>query len=336
VTCAEHLCSKLALHRSARLDYATMTICLGLLGCGEHSEIGHAIPLARYAADHAGAISLLAACDLRRERAEVFCEKYRFARAYHDLKEMLANEQLDVCIAVVPVEHIADIGIRLLQANVPCVVEKPLGTTIGEVTRLRDVARATNTINMVSVNRRFMPLLNRGAEWSRNAGPLRYVRCTMIRHARTEPDFLRSTAIHAFDTLRFIAGDFSSGDIRTLNTKPPYWYAIDLQFESGARGRIDILPTAGLLEETYELMGDGFRSVITSPFGSQRALRCYRENRLVLEEIPGSDTPEDVINGFYGEVTELVEALSRKQRPKPSIEEVFRSVELCFGLADRV
>jgi len=312
-----------------------MTIRLRLLGCDEHSEIGHAVPLARYAAAHSGAISLLAACDLRRERAEAFCKKYGFARAYHDLKEMLANEQLDVCIAVVPVEHIAEIGIRLLQANIPCVVEKPLGTTIDEVKRLRDMARVTNTINLVSVNRRFMPLLNRGIEWANNTGALRYVRATMSRQARTEPDFLRSTAIHAFDTMRFIAGDVSTADIRPLNTKPPYWHAIDLQFEGGARGRIDVLPTAGLLEETYELVGDGFRSVVTSPFGPQRALRCYRENRLVLEEIPGSDTPEDVISGFYGEVTELVEALSRKQRPKPSIDQVFPSVELCFGMADR-
>jgi predicted dehydrogenase len=48
-----------------------MNIRLGLIGCGEHSEIGHAIPLARYAATHAEAITLTAACDLRQERAEL-------------------------------------------------------------------------------------------------------------------------------------------------------------------------------------------------------------------------------------------------------------------------
>jgi predicted dehydrogenase len=335
LTCAENRV-EVALHRPAQLDYAAMAICLGLLGCGEHSEIGHAISLARYSATHPGAISLAAACDLRRQRAQLFCEKYGFARAYQTLNDMLANEQLDACIAVVPVEHIAEIGIKLLQANIPCVVEKPLGSSLDHVTRLRDVARATNTTNMVSVNRRFMPLLDRGIEWANNVGALRYVRATMTRHARTEPDFLRSTAIHAFDTMRHIAGTVSSAEIQTLKTSASYWYAIDLQFESGTRGRIDVLPTAGLLEETYEMVGDGFRSVITSPFGPQRALRCYRENRLVLEEIPGSDTPDDVINGFYGEVIELVEALTHKQRPKPSIEEVYPSVELCFRLADRV
>ena len=313
-----------------------MSIRVGLIGCGEHAEIGHAIPLARYRAAHPGAVALAAACDLRRERAELFCQKYGFARAYQSADEMLVKEQLDVCVAVAPVELIPEIGIKLLQAKMPCVVEKPLGATIAEVQRLRGVAQATNTVNMVSVNRRFMPLLNRGLEWAKAAGPLRYVRATMLRQARTEPDFLRFTAIHALDAVRFIAGNVSAFQIRALKPMPPQWYAIDLQFESGVRGRIDVLPTVGLLDETYELAGDGFRAVITCPFGLQRSLRCYQENRLVLEEIAGSDTPEDVINGVYGEVIALVQALTNQQRPDPSIEDVFPSVQLCFQMADQV
>jgi predicted dehydrogenase len=331
----KYLSLTLACWSLTRLDYATMTIRIGLIGCGEHSEIGHAIPLARYAAAHPGSIALAAACDLRQERAEMFCQKYGFVRAYQDADEMRAKDQLDVCIAVTPVERIAEIGIKLLQAKMPCVVEKPLGATISEVRGLLDAARATGTVNMVSVNRRFMPLLVRGMEWAKAAGALRYVRSTMLRHARTEPDFLRQTAIHALDTVRFIAGNASAFEIRQLDIMPPHWYAIDLQFESGVRGRIDVLPTAGMREETYELFGEGYRSVITCPFALQRSLRCYRENRLVLEEIPGSDTPEDVIHGFYGEVVALVQALANKQRPKPSIEDVFLSVELCFQIADR-
>jgi predicted dehydrogenase len=214
-------------------------------------------------------------------------------------------------------------------------VEKPLGTTIAEARQLLEAAKATGTINMVSVNRHFMPLLNRGMEWAKSVGDLRYARCTMLRHSRSEPDFLRFTAIHAVDTMRFIAGEVSASTIRALTPAPPHWYAVDLQFENGVQGRIDVLPTAGLVEETYELIGDGFRAVITSPFGPQRSLRCYQENRLVMEEIAGSETPEDVTQGFYGEATELIEAMSLGKRPKPSIEDVFPSVELCFELASR-
>jgi predicted dehydrogenase len=313
-----------------------MTVRIGIIGCGEHSEIGHAVPLARYASTYPGAITLVAACDLRRERAELFCQKYGFGRTYLDMNEMLAEEKLDVCISVAPVELISRIGITLLQAKIPCVVEKPLGSSIIEVQKLRDLARAVDAPNMVSVNRRFMPLLNRGVEWAKKAGSLQYIRATMLRHARTEPDFLPFTGIHALDTVRFVAGNFESLSIQSLTRTSPRWYTIAIQFESGPLCRLDVLPTTGMQEETYELMGDGFRCVITSPFGPQRLLRCYQRDQLVLEEIAGKDIPEDVTFGFYGEAVELIEALTHGRRPHPSIEDVFPSVKTCFELAERV
>jgi predicted dehydrogenase len=313
-----------------------MSVRVGLVGCGEHSEIGHAVPLARYAAEHPAAVELVAACDLRLERAELFRKKYGFTMAYTEMSEMLKKEKLDVCISVAPVELIPEIGVKLLQSKIACVVEKPLGPSMAEVQKLIEASRVTITPNMVSVNRRFMPLLKRGIEWAKSAGTLRYVRATMLRHERTEPDFLRFTAIHALDTVRFIAGNFASAEIHALKADPPRWYAIDIKFENGVRGRIDALPTAGMVEETYELIGTDFRVVITSPFGPQRLLRCYQQNQLVLEEIADQNTPEDVIFGFYGEAVQLIEALNQGRFLKPSIEEIFPSVQACFELADRV
>ncbi len=312
-----------------------MSLRVGLIGCGEHSEIGHAIPLAHYAAANSRVISLAAACDLRVQRAELFCRKYGFAHSYTRIHDMLQKETLDVCIAVTPVEKIAEIGVMLLNAKMPCVVEKPLGATIQQAEELLDAANTAATINMVSVNRRFMPLLLRGLEWARQTGPIQYVRATMLRHARTESEFLRQTAIHCFDTLRFIAGDVRAFEIRNLKDAAPRWFSVDLQFANGILGRVEILPTSGVLEETYELFGDGFRVVITTPFGPQRFVRCFQSNDLALEEIVGPEAREDVVNGFYGEVTELVEAFLHNRRPSPSIADVFPSVKLCFEIADR-
>ena len=312
-----------------------MSLRIGLIGCGEHSEIGHAIPLAHYSAANPGMIFLAAACDLRAERAELFCRKYGFARPYTRIHEMLEREILDVCIAVTHVEKNAEVGVMLLNAKLPCVVEKPLGATLEQAKQLREAANTTGTINMVSVNRRFMPLLRRGLEWAHKIGPIQYVRSTMLRHARTEAEFLRQTAIHSFDTLRFIAGDVRAFEVHNLKNLTPQWSSVDLQFANGTSGRADILPTAGLTEETYELFGEGFRVVITSPFGPQRFLRCFREDHLAIEEIVQPGAREDVVNGFYGEVVELVESLVQNRCPTPSIAEVFPSVKLCFEIAER-
>lgn len=313
-------------------------IRLGLIGCGEHSEIGHAVPLARYKAEHPNEIELTAVCDLRLERAQLFCSRYGFLHAYGDTNAMLGGQGLDACIAVVPVERIPEVGIQLLERRMACVVEKPLGASLADVEALRTAARKTGTPNMVSVNRRFMPFLNRALEWSHAQGQLRYVRSTFTRHARSEPEFLWGTAVHAVDTMRYIGGEIANASIRTL--KPAEgaadWYAIDLEFASGTAGRIDVLPTCGVRDETYEMFGEGFRAAVTCPFGPERGFRCFRENRLVFEEHESPATTEDVINGFYDEAANLIHALKAKQELRPSIEDVFPSVQLCLNLAEHV
>lgn len=309
-------------------------IRLGLIGCGAHSECGHAIPLARYKAAHPDEIQLAAVCDLRIERARDFGKKYGFLAAYRNVDEMLSQEKLNGCIAVVPPENISELGFKLLNLGIPCVVEKPLGASLAEAQALRDAAVATKTPNMVSVNRRFMPLLNRAIEWTSNAGRLRYVHCTLARHVRQEPEFLWATAVHAVDTLRYIAGQVIAFDLRTLKATPgaTAWYTLDLQFENGISGRVDVLPSAGMVDETYDLFGDGFRASVTCPFGPQLGWRCFREGRLVEDENVSAETPEDVVNGCYDEAAAFIRAL-RGGAPKPSIAEIFPSVELCFAMA---
>jgi predicted dehydrogenase len=310
-------------------------IRLGLIGCGEHAESGHATPLARYKSLHPSDIELTAACDLNLHRAQFFCRSYGFMRAYQNLNDMLERHTLDGCIAVVPVERISELGIKLLQRGLPCVVEKPLGASLAEGKALLDAARATRTLNMVSVNRRFMPFLNRALEWARAAGPLRYVRCTMTRNARRESEFLWATVVHAVDALRHVAGDVAGASIQVLGSpsETPKWYAIDLHFKNGLSGRLDVLPTAGTVEETYELIGEGFRAVVTSPFGPSRGLRCFRDNRLELAESVSDQMPEDVLNGCFNEAAEFISALTNKRPACSTIEEVFPSVELCFEMA---
>ena len=313
-------------------------IRLGLIGCGEHAEGSHAVPLARYASGNPGEIFLTAACDLRLERAREFCRRYGFARPYADFEEMLSKEDLDGCISVMPVERIAEVGIRLLQTRIPCVIEKPLGVSLGQVSDLLEAARETETPHMVSVNRRFMPLLNRALDWAKKIGPLRYVRCTMIRHERNESDFIWSTAVHAIDALRYVAGEISEFDVHTNRTEKSAarWYSISLQFHNGTLGHVEVLPTAGMVQETYELAGEGFRCSVTSPFGQPLSMYCWQGNKLVLQEIASIDAPEDVMNGSYNEVIEFVRALRTGIAPYPSIKDVAPSVQLCFQLTEMV
>ena len=312
-------------------------IRLALVGCGEHSRISHATPLARYAALNPGDLELVAACDLNLNRAREFCAEFGFARAYSDVETMLSKETVDGCVCVMPMERIVDLAVMLLERKIPSVIEKPLGVTREDSERLADVARQTGTPHMVSVNRRFMPYLNQAKSWAKSIGPLQYVRATQVRQARDEPDFIWSTAIHVLDALRHVAGEVAEFHTQVhhqgLSTA---WYVVSLRFESGASGRIEVLPTAGMVEESYDLFGEGFRARVVAGSGVQRSLQAWRAGQVVLENHSSKDEPEDLRNGAYEEVVEFVRALKTGERPWPSVEDILPSARICFAIAESV
>ena len=312
-------------------------IRIALVGCGEHSRSSHAAPLARYASEHPGEIELTAACDLDAEKAAEFCRSFGFLQPYTDFKQMLDSEKPDACVSVLPIERIVENGIELLERRIPCVIEKPLGASLSDAERLARVARETQTPHMVSVNRRFMPYLNQARAWVRDIGPLRYVKAVQIRHARSEEDFIWSTAIHVLDALRYVAGDIVNYSFEVMRqADAALWYVVSLAFADGATGHIEILPTAGMVEEAYEFFGEGFRTRITAGAGVQRTLECWHENRLVIEAKANEDEPEDLRNGAYQEVEEFVRALRTGTRPYPSIDEILPSARICFAIAESV
>jgi myo-inositol 2-dehydrogenase / D-chiro-inositol 1-dehydrogenase len=313
-------------------------IRIALAGCGEHSRTSHAAPLARYAACHPEEIKLVAACDLDAERAAEFCSSFGFVRAYDNLDQMLTVEQPDACVSVMPMETIVAVGKMLLERRIPCVIEKPLGTSLLEIEQLAQVARQTQTPHVVSVNRRFMPYLNEARSWMQQHGPLRYVRASQVRHQRSEPDFIWSTAIHALDALRYIAGEIEKFDATVCQPtdESAMWYVIALQFENGTTGQLEVLPTAGMVEESYELFAEGRRARVTAGSGTQRSLECWADGALVIDSHAAENEPEDLRNGAYQEVEQFVRALRTGTRPQPSIDDILPSARISFAIADSV
>jgi len=310
-------------------------IRLALLGCGEHSRVSHATPLARYAAQHANEIELTATCDLDLERAQQFCREFGFLRAYSDVRAMLSSETLDGCISVMPMNSIVSMAVMLMELKIPCVIEKPLGTSVEEAENLALVARRTGTPHMVSINRRFMPFLNQAKSWAAGIGPIQYLRATQMRHDRNEPEFIWATAIHVLDALRYIAGEIIAFKTEVIDHSElsTLWYGISLHFENGARGKIEILPTAGMVEESYELFGEGYRTQVLAGSGSQRSLRCWRNDSLEIEADSSDSEPEDLRNGSYEEVVEFVNSLKTGRQPRFSVQDILPSARICFAIA---
>jgi virulence factor len=309
---------------------------VALIGCGAHAAEAHATPLAMFAAEHPGQVELAAAVDVRPDAAEGFCRRFGFGRAFTDIDQMLATVRPDAVWCIVPPPFITATAGRLLERGIPTVIEKPLGVTVDEARQLAEVARRTGTPHMVSVNRRFVPRLNRAIAWARDHGPLQYVRVSMFRDRRTEDDFLFATGIHAVDAIRHIAGDVAVASVTPLTGEAlaSRWHLIDLHFASGARGRIDMLTTAGSHAENYELLGEGYRVELQTrlPRGTTSALRCYQGDRLVLEDLSPPDELPQLGRGEVDELREFITALQQHRRPRPGVEDVLPSMELCLAL----
>jgi virulence factor len=309
---------------------------IALVGCGEHSRMSHGAPLAAYAANHPNTIELVAACDLNIDKAAEFCRSFGFARPYTEFERMLDTENVDACVSVMPVDHITSVGVNLLQRQIPCVIEKPLGISLKEAEQLAATAAETQTPHMVSVNRRFMPFLNRARSWINKQGSLEYVRATQVRHARTENDFIWTTAIHILDATRYVAGEITDFEAQSWTerhmTSP--WFVISLQFENGASGTIEVLPTSGMVEESYELFGEGLRARVTAGSGPQRTLDCWRDGQLAEHADSSDDEPEFLRNGSYQEVEEFVGAIQSGKRPGPEIKDILPSAQISSAIAE--
>jgi predicted dehydrogenase len=287
--------------------------------------------MAQYAREHPGQLELAAVCDLQRQKAESFAETFGFRAVYTDYLEMMEKERLDGCVCVMPIELTASLAIDLMKRGMPVTVEKPMGDSLKEIQEIVRTAEETGTPNMVSVNRRFDPLIRQGVQWAETQGPFRYIRGSILRHNRCESTFVSGTAIHCIDALRAIGGEISDYQM-WINEGDPHWMHIVFNHASKAIGSLDVLPTDGSVEERYGMFGDGFRVDVCAGTSPHPGLRCWKENKLVLEEYPPEDQPQFIRVGAYAETEEFVTALAEGRAPWPSVADVYPSVEIAFKL----
>jgi predicted dehydrogenase len=299
-----------------------------IVGAGNHSQGNHLPSLARYVREHPGQVELAGLCDLRREHAVQMAAQYGFAQPYVGLDEMLREVQPDGCVAVTPIPGTREIGEQIIRAGVPLLMEKPPGATAAQARQIVELVHQTGAHVMVSMNRRFDPALRAALNWWGNR-PLHYVRGTIVRVDRREPEFFYGTAIHPLDTLREIAGDVSDVSVVERRDGEVRWYTVRLAFERGTAGVLEVLPTAGGMAEAYELYGPGCRALVRVGGPDTGEVRCWEGGKLVLDENPTLGEPTFVCNGTFAETSAFIQSLDGSRPLHPTPAEVLQTVELC-------
>ncbi len=325
-----------------------MRFCL--IGCGEHAVSSHGPSLALYAASHPG-LELAGCCDTDAAKAEAFRERFHFARAYGDPDTMLDVERPDAVAVVVPVRFACPVGTRVLSRGIPLLLEKPPGETVGDVDRLAAAAREGGrdgraVPHQVAFNRRYAPLVARlreRVEQLPGSSPLQHIRYEMVRVNRRDPDF-STTAIHAIDAVRFIAGS-DYAEIRFRYQPLPGLgpgvanIFMDAVLQSGVTAHVACCPVAGAVIERAELHARDHTLLVEIPMwgGYDTPGRLvHLERATVLEDVRGPVGGDPVVlGGFYGEYEAFFESLAAGHPPRPSLDEVRQSVEVAEAVRAR-
>lgn len=104
------------------------------------------------AAQQAG--NLVAVYGRNRERAEAFAAQYGI-QAYTDIAEMIAREQVDVCVVCTPHPAHREVTVPALEAGAHVLVEKPLAASVDDCDAMIEAAKRANRFLGTVSQRRF-------------------------------------------------------------------------------------------------------------------------------------------------------------------------------------
>jgi len=198
--------------------------------------------------------------DLRQEAAEKLATEYG-AKAFSDLSDFLADDELEIVTVGTPSGAHLDPTLAALDAGKHAIVEKPLEITTERIDQLMEAAAANGKTLAAVLNRRFHPGMNafRKASSEGRFGTLSSA-SAYIKWYRDQAYYdsagwrgtwaldgggaLMNQSIHTVDALLYLAGPVKSVQANTTCLAHERIEVEDhcvalLEFENGARGVIE-------------------------------------------------------------------------------------------------
>jgi UDP-N-acetyl-2-amino-2-deoxyglucuronate dehydrogenase len=247
-------------------------INFGIIGCG------------RIAYKHAEAIkknekaNLLCVCDVIKERAVDYKDKYGAECCYTEYHELLENPDLDVVSICTPSGMHAEMGIAAAKAGKHVIVEKPMAMSLQDADDLIQACEDNGVKLAVCFQNRFNPpvqKLRRALEEGR-FGKLTHA-SAVVRWFRPQDYYdqapwrgtrandggcLMNQSIHNIDLLQWMMGPvesvfgYTANNLRKIECED-VGVAV-LKFKSGALGVIEASTTVypENLEETLNIFGE--------------------------------------------------------------------------------
>ena len=265
------------------------TLRWGILGCGNVAEYKGGPPL--YSVDDS---ELIAVMRRDRAKAEDFAERHGAKRAYDNIDDLLADDELNaIYIATHPYLH-CEQTIRTAQAGKHILCEKPMAMTIDECQRMIDACHDAGVTLMLAYYRNFYPNIVK-MKALMDEGAIGDVVLARVNHTgfydptrsdlsswRVDPKVsgggvLMDLGSHRISLLQYLMGDIESvqgyAEAVHLDIETDDSAVFTLRFENGAHAVANINWNVGVSIDDVEV------------YGTEGCLRCSPLNsgNLTLE-----------------------------------------------------
>jgi virulence factor len=195
-------------------------------------------------------------CTRDRDALRRLADRYRVAEtAIH--VDALLDRKLDAAFVHTATDSHKAIATKLLQANVPVYLDKPLAYSLDEARQLIDVAEERGQLLMVGFNRRFAPMYSQFQEQMKD-----HRLVIMEKNRLFLPDrarrFIFDDFIHVVDTLRLLLPGAIRNVYISSHRQDGRLYQVALHLESDGCTAIGVMNRdSGSVEETLEVMSPG-------------------------------------------------------------------------------
>jgi virulence factor len=289
-------------------------------------------------------VELVGLCDLVEEKLHATADKFGIERRYSDYKKMIEETAPQAIYILMPPHQLFDLVIHSLDAKLHVFIEKPPGITLDQIRHMAHRAEQNGCLTMVGFNRRYAPVLRQARQkvFDHAGSPHQVVSTFYKWHNPPAPyyngavDILTSDAIHAVDTMRWMA----ASDIKRISAvvrrhgQPLElsWNALCL-FENDCVGVLLTNWQTGGRTHQFEMHGNGISVFCNPDVESVIHLNGALRAEVTSTQDAAGATEMFKYYGFYGASRHFIDSIRMNREPDSCFPDAVKTMELVDRIA---
>lgn len=254
-------------------------------------------------------------------------QTYNLQEGYSDVSDLI-RANVDGVMVHTSTEHHVKIIEKLLQANIPTFVDKPISYNLSQTQRVLELCANKNLPFFVGFNRRYAPLIRNINECNPVQVKMQKNRVNLPAPAMT---FILDDFIHVLDTLRFLSNGmvdqldvFSYYQAQQLASIDVNWHA-GKTMVSGSMHRI-----CGVEEESLELFGQQQKWLVS------RLSQGWHYTPAHKTELAFSDWDSTLYKrGFVSMLQAFIEQVDTHKSNAAQLDDILKTHQLCDQVLSR-